>query len=137
MPVSALAELSREFADCRLPALMSCGTRPAIAGVVNALQVPLATSRMTIAARFLDPPRIKAATAPCVIADPRFESMSKRPRDMRSATAPPRIMKQINGMLRAARTRPKALLLPAKARTAKASPIGAMALPSQEVTDPA
>src|SRR4029077_21141564 len=102
-----------------------------------ALKVPLATSRTTITPRFLDPDRSKAATAPWVMPDPRLESLSKRLREMRSATAPPRIMKAIKGMLRAARTSPKAALLLEKARTAKASPIGAMALPSQEVTDAA
>jgi hypothetical protein len=137
MLVSALAALRREFADCWLPALMSCGTMPAIAGAVKAVKVPLATSSAMIIPRSLDPLIINPATAPCVTPDPRFESVSKRLREMRSATAPPRIMKQIKGMLRAAKTSPRALLLLENARTANPSPIGAMALPSQVVTDPA
>jgi hypothetical protein len=85
----------------------------------------------------LDPHRSKAATTPWVRLDPRFESMSRRLRETRSAMAPPRIMKQIKGILRAARTSPRTALLLEKDKTAKASPIGAMALPSHDVTDPA
>jgi hypothetical protein len=46
-------------------------------------------------------------------------------------------MRQIKGILRAASTIPSAALLWENARMAKASPIGAMALPSHDVTDPA
>jgi hypothetical protein len=110
-----------------------CGTSPVDAGKKNANPVPpiaWSTTRCQISAL---PVSSRAAVAACDPPVTRSATTITRWRGSRSAQTPPMSRKTSCGTIRAASTSPRSDAEPVRSRTAKASAIGAIALPRNEI----
>lgn len=108
-----------------------------VAGKANALTTPLIDPRIASQVTVASPVSTKVATAPWLNAANAHDHTITTCRGRRSATSPPKRVNTTFATDRAPTTRPRSRAEPVRSSTAKASAIGATALPSMFTTRPA
>src|SRR5919201_5002625 len=124
------------FACCSRLTGTVCGTRPCEAGKKNEKAAPRKTWSAIRCQSLALPVRSNTAIAPCAAALIAFEPTITRCRGSRSAKTPPKRTSTSCGAQLAASTIPRSVVDPVRSRTAKASAIGATAVPSSETSCP-